>query len=412
LVSADIHTSRASDPQIKSDTGATHSAVAETDANKDLDQSARFTVERVADALAIQCAGNWTISSINAAHKELGNLPLEGLGAVSINSSGVTDFDTAGAWLIERLRLACVQAAVRFEHQDADPRHSRLVQVIAQEKQELPTRKKARVGLLATGLEKTGHATVEAIRDFSVACYLVGASVRGPQLKEGRRGGIRLTSIVHHLDQMGLRAIPVIGVMSFLIGAIIAQQGAYQLKFYGEELLMVNLVGILHFREIGVLLTAIMVAGRSGSAITAEIGTMKMREEIDALTVIGLNPVGVLISPRLVALIIALPILVLLSDAAGIAGAIVVGELYVGITPEQFLLTLKSGVEIKHIFVGFIKAPVMAIIIGLAAAVEGLKVGGSAESLGQRTTAAVVRAIFAVIVVDGLFAMFFAAIGY
>ena len=139
---------------------------------------------------------------------------------------------------------------------------------------------------------------------------------------------------------------------------------------------------------------------------------MKMREEIDALTVIGLNPIGVLIFPRLVALIIALPILVLLSDIAGILGAIVVCDLYVGISPGQFLETLQAGIEVKHVFVGLIKAPVMAIIIGLSAAIEGLKVGGSAESLGRHTTSAVVRAIFAVILADGLFAMFYAAIGY
>ncbi len=360
----------------------------------------------------MNCSGDWTIGTINAVEQELGRLDLNGCRKLNVDSTAVAGFDTAGAWMIERLRLAANSKSIVFHHVDADQRRARLVQVIALEHQSIQSANVLPGNPVSRMLERLGHSTQDALRDVINACYLVGASVRGPQMKAGRRGGIRLTSIIHHLDQMGLRSIPVIGVMSFLIGAIIAQQGAYQLRFYGEELLTVNLVGILHFREIGVLLTAVMVAGRTGSAITAELGTMKMREEIDALTVIGLNPVGVLIFPRLVALIIALPILVLLSDLAGILGAIVVCDFYVGISPQQFLTTLQTGVETKHLFVGFIKAPVMAVIIGLSAAVEGLKVEGSAESLGRRTTSAVVRAIFAVIVVDGMFAMFFASIGY
>lgn len=378
----------------------------------DSSQLAEFRLERSSDVWSIKCFGNWTIGFINSADRNLVELDLTGCQSLQVDSSAVLEFDTAGAWMIERLRLSAAQKSIKFEHIDADQRRARLVHVISLENQVSEKAKEKSGNPLSRMLERLGRASTEAGQDILTACYLVGASIRGPQMKSGRRGGIRLTSIIHHLDQMGLRSMPVIGVMSFLIGAIIAQQGAYQLQFYGEELLTVNLVGILHFREIGVLLTAVMVAGRSGSAITAELGTMKMREEIDALTVIGLNPVGVLIFPRLVALIIALPILVLLSDVAGILGAIVISELYVDISPTQFLTTLQSGVELKHLFVGFIKAPVMAIIIGLSAAVEGLKVEGSAESLGRKTTSAVVRAIFAVIVVDGIFAIFFAAIGY
>ncbi len=373
---------------------------------------ASFDLAKSDSVWTITCRGDWTIAAINDAENALGQVDLEGCPALVADTGRITRFDTAGAWLIERIRLACVARSIEFRQEDWDKRRIELVRVIAQDQRD-PVEIKAKQGsFVADMLEHLGRQAAGIAHDMLTACYLIGASVRGTHIKEGRRGKIRFTSIIHHLDQMGLRSIPVIAVMSFLIGAIIAQQGAYQLKYYGEELLMVPLVGILHFREIGVLLTAVMVAGRTGSAITAEIGTMKMREEIDALTVIGLNPVGVLILPRLIALIIALPILVLLSDLAGIAGAILVGEFYVGISPQQFLSELQNGVDISNMYVGFIKAPVMAAIIGLAAAVEGLKVGGSAESLGQRTTAAVVRAIFAVIVVDGLFAMFFSAIGY
>ncbi|MEP0944273.1 MAG: ABC transporter permease [Rhizobiaceae bacterium] len=360
----------------------------------------------------LKCSGHWNIGEINEVDVALNELDLDQCKSLTIDSTAAISFDTAGAWMIERLRLAAERHDIDFVHHDEDRRRSELVEVITQPQRLAEVGQVRPLGLIYKPFERVGQATIVAGHDIVTACYLVGASIRGPQMKAGRRGGIRLKSIIHHLDQMGLRAIPVIAVMSFLIGAIIAQQGAYQLQFYGEELLTVNLVGLLHFREIGVLLTAVMVAGRTGSAITAELGTMKMREEIDALTVIGLNPVGVLIFPRLVALIIALPILVVLSDIAGMFGAIVISDLYIGITPEQFLSTLRTGIDDRHFFVGLIKAPVMAVIIGLAAAVEGLKVEGSAESLGRRTTAAVVRAIFAVIVVDGLFAIFFAAIGY
>jgi phospholipid/cholesterol/gamma-HCH transport system permease protein len=200
--------------------------------------------------------------------------------------------------------------------------------------------------------------------------------------------------------------------MSTIVGAIVAQQGAFQLRYFGADLFVVDLVGILVLREMGVLLTAIMIAGRSGSAITAEIGSMKMREEVDALTVIGLNPVGVLVFPRLVALVIAMPCLTIISNFAALGGAIVISYYYSGIDPSQFVDRLRQAIDLSTIFAGLIKAPFMALIIGIVGSVEGLKVGGSAESLGRHVTASVVKAIFVVIMIDGMFAIFYAAIGF
>jgi phospholipid/cholesterol/gamma-HCH transport system permease protein len=214
------------------------------------------------------------------------------------------------------------------------------------------------------------------------------------------------------MDRMGVGAIPIIILMSTIVGAIIAQQGAFQLRYFGAEIFVVDLVGILVLRELGVLLTAIMIAGRSGSAITAEIGSMKMREETDALTVIGLNPVGVLVFPRLVALVVVLPLLTIISDLAALVGAGGVAWFYSNISPDAFISRLHDAVALNTYFAGLIKAPFLAMIIGILASVEGMKVGGSAESLGRRVTASVVKAIFVVIVVDGLFAMFYAAINF
>jgi phospholipid/cholesterol/gamma-HCH transport system permease protein len=206
--------------------------------------------------------------------------------------------------------------------------------------------------------------------------------------------------------------VPIITLISFLVGAIIAQQGIFQLQRFGATTFVVDLVGILVLRELGVLLTSIMVAGRSGSAFTAEIGSMKMREEIDALRVMGLDPVEVLILPRLLALVISLPLLTFISSMAALFGAMLVAWFYGDISPDVFLVRLRESIGLNTFLVGLIKAPFMALVIGVIACIEGMRVKGSAESLGQRVTSSVVKAIFMVIVMDGLFAIFFAAIDF
>jgi phospholipid/cholesterol/gamma-HCH transport system permease protein len=216
---------------------------------------------------------------------------------------------------------------------------------------------------------------------------------------------------VHHIDQVGWQAIGIILLITFLIGSIIAQQGFFHFRRFGADDYVVDLVAILVVREIGVLIVAIMVAGRSGSSYTAELGSMKMREELDALRTMGLDPVEVLMLPRVLALIIALPVLTLLGSLAALYGGGVVAWLYGGMSPAIYMARLQEALSITHFEVGMIKAPFMALVIGAVACSQGLRVSGSAESLGLRTTASVVAAIFLVIVLDGLFAIFFASIG-
>jgi phospholipid/cholesterol/gamma-HCH transport system permease protein len=195
-----------------------------------------------------------------------------------------------------------------------------------------------------------------------------------------------------------------------LIGAIIAQQGFFHFRQFGADDYVVDLVGILTLREIGVLIVSIMVAGRSGSSYTAELGAMKMREEIDALRTMGRDPLEVLVLPRVVALVIALPLLALIGSIAALVGGGIVASIY-GMEPSLFIARLGEAVSISDFEVGMIKAPFMALVIGLVACTEGFQVRGSSESLGARTTASVVKAIFLVIVLDGIFAMFFSSIG-
>jgi phospholipid/cholesterol/gamma-HCH transport system permease protein len=221
----------------------------------------------------------------------------------------------------------------------------------------------------------------------------------------------RLTSLVNQVDRVGWRAVPIILLITFLIGAILAQQGIFHFRRFGADIFVVDMVGILVLREIGVLIVCIMVAGRSGSAYTAELGSMKMREEIDALQTMGFNPVNVLILPRILALVIAVPMLTFIGSLSALYGGGLVAWLYGNIPPEIFLSRLREVISLDHFMVGIVKAPFMALMIGIIACVDGLQVQGSAESLGARTTASVVKSIFFVIVLDGVFAIFFAAIG-
>ena len=264
---------------------------------------------------------------------------------------------------------------------------------------------------MIAGLERVGRATAGFKHDAIAFLEMLGA-IGGALVGVIRRPlTLRMTSTVHHLYRVGWQAVPIMLLITFLIGAIIAQQGIFHFRKFGADAYVVDMVGILVLREIGVLIVSIMVAGRSGSAYTAELGTMKMREEIDALRTMGFDPVEVLILPRVLALVIALPILSFLGSMAALYGGGLVAWFYGGMSPEIFIARLREAISVTHFEVGLIKAPFMALVIGVVACSEGLRVKGSAESLGLQTTTSVVKSIFLVIVLDGVFAIFFASIG-
>lgn len=361
---------------------------------------------------AWRLSGHWVATTAVAASKRLAEIARRGSGALEIDLSSVTEMDTAGAWLLRRAITERQAGGVDVSVTDRKgARYADLITALPEKLAE-PEEESARKTLFERVFEPVGRTVMEVWDDTVAAMFILGSAVRGAQLKLGRQSGLSPAAIVHQIDRMGVRAVPIILLMSFLIGAIIAQQGAFQLRYFGAEVFVVDLVGILQLREIGVLLTAIMIAGRSGSAITAEIGSMKMREEIDALKVMGLSPIGVLVFPRLVALTVALPLLTIIANFAALFGAAFVAWSYSGITFDTFLSRLREAIDLSTIVSGMIKAPFMALIIGIVASVEGLKVGGSAESLGRHVTASVVKSIFVVILVDGLFAMFYAAIDF
>ena len=264
---------------------------------------------------------------------------------------------------------------------------------------------------MIAGLEFVGRATVGFKDDAKSFLEMLGAIGISLFSIIVRPRTLRLTSAVHHLYRVGWQAIPIMLLITFLIGGIIAQQGIFHFRKFGADAYVVDMVGILVLREIGVLIVSIMVAGRSGSAYTAELGSMKMREEIDALRTMGFDPVEVLILPRVLALVCALPILTFLGSMSALYGGGLVAWLYGGMSPEIFIARIREAISVTHFEVGMIKAPFMALVIGVVACSEGLRVKGSAELLGLQTTTSVVKSIFLVIVLDGVFAIFFASIG-
>ncbi|MCC8933585.1 ABC transporter permease [Rhizobium sp. 'Codium 1'] len=377
-------------------------------------ENARIEIEDQPDGnrRLVRLVGTWKNTSLSALIKSAGPLVDDkDSRSDTIDLSAVSGIDTAGAWLIRRYVTERREQGRSVEIVGAHPEMRDLIEALP-EKVTPPEKLVDHRSRFERVFEPVGRLTVSLWGDLVAMMFVLGSAVRGAQTKLGRGAGVSPASVVNQLDHMGVRAVPIITLMSFLIGAIIAQQGAFQLRYFGAEVFVVDLVSILQLREIGVLLTAIMIAGRSGSAITAEIGSMKMREEIDALKVIGLNPIGVLVFPRLVALTIALPLLTIVANFAALYGAAVVAWGYSGITFDVFITRLHDAVDYSTLATGMIKAPFMALIIGIIAAVEGMKVGGSAESLGRHVTASVVKSIFVVILVDGLFAIFYAAIDF
>ncbi|BBO11296.1 ABC transporter permease [Bradyrhizobium sp. TM102] len=370
-------------------------------------------LERIAkgNALALCATGTWTASFAPVLERMVADAEklAGGQQSIFIDVSEVAKLDTFGAWLIERLRRSLTQGAVEAQIAGLSANYSSLVDEVRR--------------VRATAVVDGGTVTITGmLEQIGRAVAGVGGTVAGlvdmlgAVLAAGFRvlihpRSFRLTSTVHHMEQVCWRAVPIIVLITFLIGCIIAQQGIFHFRRFGADIFVVDMLGVLVLREIGVLLVAIMVAGRSGSAYTAELGSMKMREEIDALRTMGFDPIEVLVLPRMMALVLALPVLAFLGAMAALYGGGLVAWLYGGVEPEAFLLRLRDAISIDHFIVGIVKAPVMAAVIGIVACVEGLAVQGSAESLGQHTTASVVKGIFFVIVMDGVFAIFFASIG-
>ena len=358
-----------------------------------------------------QASGAWTAVHAGALEALIGRAAAEAAAArgLSIDLRGVSAFDTYGAWLIERFIRDRSRAGLETEIAGLREEFQGLLRDMREVNREAQA-SRAGGGLGAT-LRRFADKIAAGAADLLPFLAMLGA-IGVAMLRVLRHPGrFRFTSAVHQLDRAGWRAVPIIVLITFLIGCIIAQQGFFHFRRFGAENYVVDMVGILVIREIGVLLVTIMVAGRTGSSYTAELGSMKMREEIDALRTMGLDPVEVLVLPRVLALIVAVPVLTFLGNLAALFGGGLVAWAYEGMNPDIFIARLHDAVTVTHFKVGMLKAPFMALIIGTVACAEGFQVKGSSESLGTQTTTSVVKSIFFVIVLDGLFAIFFASIG-
>jgi phospholipid/cholesterol/gamma-HCH transport system permease protein len=362
--------------------------------------------------LELEAAGSWTAARAGELEGLVERVQSEAPGAksVSIDMTGVREFDTFGAWLLERLSRQW-SGTGRPASIVGMPKHDRtLLEEMHAVNREVPPGPAPSYGIV-NALAAFGRGAAGFGQDLSTFANMFGAIGVAAARVLARPRDFRFTSAVHQMDRVCWQAVPIILLITFLIGAIIAQQGIFHFRKFGAEMYAVDLVGILILREVGVLIVAIMVAGRSGSSYTAELGSMMMREEVDALRTMGFDPVEVLILPRVIVLIIALPILTFLGSMAALYGGGLVAWLYGGMSPDIYIARLEDAISLTHFKVGMIKAPFMGLVIGVVACAEGLLVKGSAESLGLQTTNSVVKSIFLVIVLDGLFAIFFASIG-
>jgi len=360
--------------------------------------------------LKVVAAGDWILPHAAQLETAIDGLKLRRGAPVAFDLSLIGRLDTAGAWLIHRSVRDLIARGLKVTIRNLDQRHQALYDtVIATEEAPPPVPVPeplwreilTRVG---ASMEEAWEKTVEVTAFLGLVLETLARTLMNP-----RR--LRYTSLVFHLEETGFNAVPIISLISFLIGVVLAYQGADQLRQFGAEVFTVNLISLSVLREIGILLTAIVVAGRSGSAFTAQIGSMKVREEVDAIRTLGLDPIEILVLPRLLALLIALPCLAFVAAVMGLLGGAVMCWSVLGITPEAFLSRLQEVVKVNSFLVGMIKAPFFAVVISVIGCFEGFKVTGSAESVGQLTTRSVVESIFLVIILDAAFSIFFSAVG-
>ncbi len=367
-----------------------------------------FYTEHDGPIRRLVAGGDWLIGEARKLDPMVQDLDMSGGNAAEICCASIERLDTVGAWLLLRLKRRLEARGFTVTPINVKPEFLPLIHTIDQDCREPP------VELPHDGslhrLELIGRAFVQAL---SQAARLVGffglISVETVEtIFQPRR--LRVAALFRQMEETGLNAVPIVGLLSFLIGVVFAYQGADQLKQFGAEIFTVNLLGISILRELGGLMAAIIVAGRSGSAFTAQIGTMRVNEEIDALETLGLNTVEVLVLPRLLALMLTLPLLTFYSNFMGLAGGAIMSYFDLGITFPAFLRQLHAALTGWTFWVGLIKAPFFAFIIGLVGCFEGLRVERNADSVGKLTTQSVVESIFLVIVADAAFSVLFSTL--
>ncbi len=366
-----------------------------------------FEVKDEGGRLRLRLHGRWTVAEAATLEPSLQRVALRSGGDCLFDPSGIESIDLTGAWLLRSLERRFRQSGARVEWAGRRPTQLDFID-------------RAEAGLAESALpateppagipgilESLGRSAVLAKESALDLLGFIGAVTAGYGRLFGSLRRLRLPSIVRHVYETGLTAVPIVSLIAFLIAVIVAYIGAQQLRKFGGEIFVVDLVTVAVLRELGVLLTAIIVAGRSGSAFAAELGAMKLNEEVDALRAIGMDPVEVLVLPRIFGLVIALPALTVLADATGLAGGALLSWYLVDIPLGQYVERVQGAIAETTFWVGIVKAPVFALLIAMVGTLRGMQVRTSSRELGRLTTVAVVQSIFLVILADAIFAVIF-----
>lgn len=365
------------------------------------------TLSRDAGGARLALAGDWTLPHYPALQQRATELAGSIDAAVALDISRLGALDTSGAFVIAEL-LGSARTQALAQDEALPPARRALLKTVGDAIDTYCTGVKRRrdAGFVVT-LERIGKAMHGFWRQTAKLLAFIGITLQGFAATVWRPHRWRVTSLVSHIEQTGLDAVPILALLSFMVGCVVAFLGSTALANYGATVFTVDLIGFAFLREFGVLLTAILLAGRTASAFTAQIGSMKAREEIDAIRTLGLDPVELLVLPRVLALLIALPLLTFIAMMSGVVGGAVVCMAVLKMSPSMFLTMFQADMSLTQFLVGMAKAPVFAFMIAVIGCMEGFKVAGSAQSVGEHTTSAVVQSIFVVILLDALAALFY-----
>src|SRR6266851_2957671 len=366
-----------------------------------------ISTSRAGDRLIAAAGGNWIVTASRELDQRLRAIAALDDRSLVLDLSQIETLDSTGAWLVLRTQQELTAAGWAVAVENLAPAFEPLLRQVSESCKRRPTDLHPPPRRFGDLVARIGRITVAQITHgaqllgfLGLVCIAALRILRHPSR-------LRFTALVSHMEQTGVNALPVVGILSFLVGIVFAFQGADQLKQFGAEIYTVNLLGIAILRELGVLLAAIILAGRSGSAFTAAIGTMKVNEEVDAMQVLGLDPIEVLVLPRLLALLLTLPLVALFANIMGLLGGAIMCWATLDITIPGFLRQLRSPLPGWSFWIGVLKAPAFAGIIALIGCYEGLRVSRSAESVGRLTTRSVVESIFLIIIADAVFSVIF-----
>ena len=375
-----------------------------------VENPASVKLERRQNRVRLICQGDWTVTEATRLDHELGAIDIGDARDVEIDGSGLTSLDSTGGWLLLRSKREAEKAGAKATLTIPD-KYKALFETMEREHTAPPVVHAAHRGLLGV-IERTGEGTVVALRQgYDMLGFLGRITIETVEAILAPRRELPLPALVHQIEETGLTAMPIVGLLAFLLGIVITYQGADQLARFGAQIYTIDFLGIGFLRELGGLVTAIIVAGRSGSAFTAQIGSMKVNQELDAMQTIGINIAEVLVLPRVLGLIVSLFFLTFFADVVGIVGGMVMVYFDLGYTIPAFMRELQGAITIKTVMVGLIKAPVFAFLIALVGCFEGMRVEGSADSVGRLTTRSVVESIFLIIAVDAGFSVLFSVLG-